>query len=58
MYLFDLVVNKIVFKKGLGFDLIYGLSYYVNKFNVENGIYKKEMDVEGVIYLVLVEELK
>ena len=57
-YLLDLAANKQVFKKGTGLDSIYGSSYRVNKFNVENGIYKTEMDVDGAIYPVLVEELK
>ena len=57
-HLLDLAANKTVFKKGSGFDSIYGSSYHVNKFNVENGIYKTEMDVDGAIYPALVEELK
>ncbi|MGN0936779.1 ABC transporter substrate-binding protein [Acinetobacter amyesii] len=57
-HLLDLAANKQVFKKGTGFDSIYGSSYHVNKFNVANGIYKTEMDVDGSIYPTLVEELK
>ncbi len=57
-HLLDLAANKQVFKKGIGFDSIYGSSYHVNKFNVANGIYKTEMDVDGSIYPTLVEELK
>lgn len=57
-HLLDLAANKTVFKKGTGFDSIYGSTYHVNKFNVENGIYKTEMDVDSAIYPTLVEELK
>ncbi|WP_353141067.1 ABC transporter substrate-binding protein [Acinetobacter pragensis] len=57
-HLLDLAANKKVFSKGEGFDSLYGSSYHVNKFNVANGIYKTEMDVDGSIYPALVEELK
>ena len=57
-HLLDLEANKKVFTKGEGFDSLYGSSYHVNKFNVANGIYKTEMDVDGSIYPALVEELK
>ncbi|MGE8560594.1 MAG: ABC transporter substrate-binding protein [Acinetobacter sp.] len=57
-HLLTLEENKKVFTKGNGFDSIYGSSYHVNKFNVANGIYSTEMDVDGVIVPTLVEELK
>ena len=57
-HLLDLDANKKVFTKGEGFDSLYGSSYHVNKFNVTNGIYKTEMDVDGSIYPALVQELK
>ena len=57
-YLLDLAANKQVFKKGTGLDSIYGSSYHVNKFNVSNGIYTTEMNVDSVIVPTLVEELK
>lgn len=57
-HLLTLEENKKVFTKGNGFDSIYGSSYHVNKFNVTNGIYSTEMDVDGVIVPTLVEELK
>ena len=57
-HLLDLEANKKVFSKGEGFDSLYGSSYHVNKFNVANGIYKTEMDVDGSIYPALLEELK
>ncbi len=57
-HLLDLNANKKVFTKGDGFDSLYGSSYHVNKFNVANGIYKTEMDVDGSIYPALVQELK
>ncbi|KAE9899371.1 ABC transporter substrate-binding protein, partial [Enterobacteriaceae bacterium TzEc051] len=50
--------NKKVFTKSQGFDSIYGSSYHVNKFNVENGIYKTEQNVDGLIYPTLIEQLK
>lgn len=57
-HLLDLEANKKVFTKGNGFDSIYGSSYHVNKFNVSNGIYTTEMDVDSVIVPTLIEELK
>ena len=48
-HLLDLAANKKVFTKGDGFDSIYGSSYHVNKFNVANGIYTTEMNVDGVL---------
>nr|WP_171254308.1 ABC transporter substrate-binding protein [Acinetobacter venetianus] len=57
-HLLDLAANKQVFAKGDGFDSIYGSTYHVNKFNVSNGIYKAEVDADGLIYPSLVEELK
>ncbi|QIC59850.1 ABC transporter substrate-binding protein [Acinetobacter schindleri] len=57
-HLLDLAANKKVFTKGDGFDSIYGSSYHVNKFNVANGIYTTEMNVDGVIVPTLVQELK
>ncbi|SPL72372.1 ABC transporter substrate-binding protein [Acinetobacter stercoris] len=57
-HLLDIDANKKVFTKGSGFDSIYGSSYHVNKFNVENGIYKTEQNVDGLIYPSLIQELK
>lgn len=57
-HLLDLEANQKVFSKGNGFDSIYGSSYHVNKFNVENGIYKTEQNVDGLIYPALLQELK
>lgn len=57
-HLLDLDANKKVFTKGQGFDSLYGSTYHVNKFNVANGIYKTEMDVDGLIYPDLVQSLK
>ena len=56
-HLLDLEANKEVFTKGNGFDSIYGSSYHVNKFNVNNGIYSTEMNVDGVIVPTLLQEL-
>lgn len=55
-HLLDLSANKKVFKKGQGFDSIYGSTYHVNQFNISNGIYKVDIDVDGLIYPKLVEE--
>ncbi|MCH7333073.1 ABC transporter substrate-binding protein [Acinetobacter modestus] len=57
-HLLDVAANKKVFVKGDGFDSIYGSTYHVNKFNVSNGIYKSEVDVDGLIYPALLNELK
>ncbi|NNH35512.1 ABC transporter substrate-binding protein [Acinetobacter sp. NIPH 2377] len=57
-HLLDLEANKKVFTKGTGFDSIYGSSYHVNKFNVSNGIYSTEMNVDSVIVPTLIEELQ
>lgn len=57
-HLLDIEANKKVFNKGTSFDSLYGSSYHVNKFNVENGIYKTEQNVDGLIYPTLIQELK
>lgn len=57
-HLLDLAANKTVFTKGTGFDSIYGSTYHVNKFNVENGIYTAEVDADGLINPALIESLK
>lgn len=57
-HLLTIADNKKVFTKGDGFDSIYGSSYHVNKFNVKNGIYKTEQNVDGLIYPALIQELK
>lgn len=57
-HLLDLEANKKVFTKGQGFDSIYGSTYHVNKFNVTNGVYKTEMDADGLIYPDLLQSLK
>ncbi|WP_336165418.1 ABC transporter substrate-binding protein [Acinetobacter ursingii] len=57
-HLLDIEANKKVFIKGQGFDSIYGSTYHVNKFNVTNGVYKTEMDADGLIYPDLLQSLK
>ena len=57
-HLLDLEANKKAFTKGTGFDSIYGSSYHVNEFNFKNGVYTTKVDVDGVIYPALIEELK
>ncbi|MDM1021142.1 ABC transporter substrate-binding protein [Acinetobacter sp. VNK23] len=57
-HLLDLTGNKKAFVKNDSFDSVYGSSYHVNQFNVNNGIYKTAVDVDGLIYPDLVNELK
>ena len=57
-HLLDLAANKKVFSKGAGFDSIYGSTYHVNKFNVQNGVYKTELNADGLIFPSLLDELK
>lgn len=57
-HLLDLNANKNVFKKSEAFDSIYGSSYHVNQFNIENGVYETKLDVDGLIYPTLIEELQ
>ncbi|ANF83353.1 ABC transporter substrate-binding protein (plasmid) [Acinetobacter sp. NCu2D-2] len=56
-HLLDIDANKKVFNKGTGFDSIYGSSYHVNKFNVSNGIYAQEVDIDSVIDASVLQEL-
>lgn len=56
-HLLSLSDNKKVFTKGPGFDSLYGSTYHVNKFNVTNGAYPKEVDVDNTIYPQLVQEM-
>ena len=56
-HLLDIAANKTVFKQGTGFDSIYGSSYHVNEFNVSNGVYTTKVDVDGVVYPALLNEL-
>lgn len=57
-HLLDLAGNKKAFVKNDSFDSVYGSSYHVNQFNLNNGIYKTAVDVDGLIYPDLVNELK
>lgn len=57
-HLLNLAANKTVFRKGTGFDSLYGSTYHVNKFNVANAIYKTEQDVDALIVPSLLEALK
>ncbi len=57
-HLLDLEANKRVFTKSDSFDSIYGSSYHVNEFNFKNGVYTTKVDVDGVIFPALVEEVK
>lgn len=55
--LLNLAENKRIFKKGSGFDSIYGASYYVNQFNLRQGLYAQSPAVEQLINPNLIEEL-
>ena len=57
-HLLDVAANKKVFKKAQGFDSVYGSTYHVNTFNISNGIYKANLDVDGLIYPQLIENIK
>jgi NitT/TauT family transport system substrate-binding protein len=57
-HLLDLQANKKVFTKSNSFDSIYGSSYHVNEFNFKNGVYTTKVDVDGVIFPTLIEEVK
>ncbi|GAA5010291.1 ABC transporter substrate-binding protein [Acinetobacter puyangensis] len=57
-HLLDVAANKKVFVKGNGFDSIYGSTYHVNKFNVENGIYTTEVDADGLISAKLLDSIQ
>lgn len=48
-HLLDLEGNKRVLVKKDGLDSLYGSSYNVNKFNVDNGIYSKPVNVDSLI---------
>jgi NitT/TauT family transport system substrate-binding protein len=48
-HLLDLEANKKVMIKNDTFDSLYGSTYHVNKFNVSNGIYSKEVNVDSLI---------
>lgn len=48
-HLLDLEANKKVLIKNDSFDSLYGSTYHVNKFNVANAIYSKEVNVDTLI---------
>ena len=47
--LMSLADNKAAMVKADGFKSLYGSSYFVNEFNVSNGIYKQSQNVDGLI---------
>lgn len=49
----DIKENQEVFKKGENLTSIYGSSYNVNQFNLEQGAYTKKLDVDSLISPVL-----
>ena len=48
-HLLDLEANKKIMVKNDSFDSLYGSTYHVNKFNVANAIYSKEVNVDSLI---------
>ena len=56
-HLLDLAANKKVFEKSSDFSSIYGSSYHVNEFNFKNGVYTTKVDVDGLIFPSLLQEL-
>lgn len=56
-HLLDLKANKQVFQKSQNLHSIYGSSYHVNAFNFANGVYSQQLDVDGLVYPKLIEEL-
>lgn len=48
-HLLDLEANKKIMVKNDTFDSLYGSTYHVNKFNVANAIYEKEVNVDSLI---------
>ncbi|WP_180027740.1 ABC transporter substrate-binding protein [Acinetobacter sp. YH16032] len=57
-HLLDLEANQKVFKRSSTLASIYGSTYHVNKFNLENGVYTVKLDIDGLIYPKLVESFK
>ncbi|WP_407304716.1 ABC transporter substrate-binding protein [Acinetobacter sp.] len=48
--------NQEVFKKGENLTSIYGSSYHVNQFNLEQGAYTKQLEVDSLISPVLLDQ--
>lgn len=48
--LMSLADNKAVFQKSDEFTSIYGSSYHVNQFNIDNQVYSQELDIDKLIY--------
>ena len=48
--------NKEVFKKSDALTSIYGSSYNVNKFNIDNKIYDQQLDIDKLIYPNLIPQ--
>lgn len=56
-HLLDLKANQKVFQKSEKLSSLYGSSYHVNNFNIDNGVYSMALDIDGLIYPRLIEEL-
>ena len=48
--LMSLEENKEIFIKSDELSSIYGSSYHVNEFNIDNKIYDQEIDIDKLIY--------
>lgn len=49
-HLLDLKANQKVFEKSKEFHSIYGSTYHVNQFNLNQGVYTQKIDVDSLIY--------
>ena len=57
-HLLDLKANQAVFKQSSELKSIYGSTYHVNQFNINNGVYTTQLNLDGLIYPKLLESLK
>lgn len=53
-HLLDLAANKQAFQKSSDLSSIYGSTYQVNQFNLANGVYTTQLDLDGLIYPKLI----
>jgi NitT/TauT family transport system substrate-binding protein len=57
-HLLDLKANQAVFKQSTELKSIYGSTYHVNQFNINNGVYNNKLNLDSLIYPKLLESLK
>ncbi|TCM59864.1 NitT/TauT family transport system substrate-binding protein [Acinetobacter calcoaceticus] len=58
MHLLDVAANNKVFGRAQGLDSIYGSSYHVNQFNLNQGIYQTAVDVDRHIDSTVLERIQ